>query len=268
MQKEFYEKLKNEEEKLKGQKKLLERRLKNAPEGSLRVMMARGKYPQYYCYDSSKKDKHPHGTYIRKKNLNLARRLAQKEYDREVLRKIGLELKLIQRLAVLYQEPVEDLYRKLSLPRRSLVEPLEPDDETFLSKWREGKVIQGNTYPIESNIFTENGEHVRSKSEKIIADKFLSEGIPYIYEPMLKFSDGYGLFPDFVLMNMRTRKEYYYEHFGMMDDPEYSAKAIRKMQEYQKRGFFFGENLLYTFEMQKETIDTRELQKLIKRYLK
>ena len=39
--------------------------------------------------------------------------------------------------------------------------------------------------------------------------------------------------PDFVLLNKRTRQEFYFEHFGMMDNPEYSSKAIHKIEMYQ-----------------------------------
>lgn len=77
-------------------------------------------------------------------------------------------------------------------------------------------------------ILTEKGESVKSKSEKIIADKLNMMNVPYCYEGPL-YMKGYGhVKPDFKVVNVATRKEYYWEHFGLMSDEEYAKKAIKK----------------------------------------
>ena len=77
-------------------------------------------------------------------------------------------------------------------------------------------------------ILTEKGESVKSKSEKIIADKLNMMNIPYCYEVPL-YLKGYGYVkPDFKVLNVATRKEYYWEHYGMMDNKDYIIKALKK----------------------------------------
>lgn len=81
------------------------------------------------------------------------------------------------------------------------------------------------------------GERVRSKTEKIIADKLYSMGIPYRYEYPVKIK-GYGMiYPDFMLLNISTRENICFEHFGMMDNAEYCEKAIKKIEGYIKSGY-------------------------------
>ena len=81
-------------------------------------------------------------------------------------------------------------------------------------------------------LYTDRGERVRSKSEVIIANLMAKENIPYKYECPL-YLNGFGtVHPDFTALNVRERKEYYWEHLGMMEDPEYSEKAVRKISAY------------------------------------
>ena len=74
--------------------------------------------------------------------------------------------------------------------------------------------------------------------------------------------------PDFSLLNLRTRKTFYYEHFGMMDNPEYALNAVRKVSKYRKYGYEYGDNFIYTFETQHDGLDVSNLKDIIERYLK
>lgn len=127
-------------------------------------------------------------------------------------------------------------------------------------------------------LFTENGEQVRSKSELIIANSLKAAGVPYRYEfpllmdrnandPDFPDYDFCRLHPDFYCLNLRTRREFVWEHFGMMDDPEYAARAAEKIQLYQENGFFPGKNLIITMETSKKPLSSKVLKNLIKEYL-
>ena len=108
---------------------------------------------------------------------------------------------------------------------------------------------------------------MRSKSEVIIADLLFREGVPYRYEYPL-YIEGIGLvFPDFLTLNKRTRKEYFLEHFGMMDDPNYLEKALQKIQLLANNNIYPGENLILSFETKKSPLNQNELRKLIQHYL-
>lgn len=52
---------------------------------------------------------------------------------------------------------------------------------------------------------------MRSKSEVIIADLLNKEGIPYRYEFPLYLKEFNTVYPDFTILNVRKRKEIYWE---------------------------------------------------------
>jgi len=108
---------------------------------------------------------------------------------------------------------------------------------------------------------------VRSKSEKIIADTLERRGIPYRYEAPLILQDGVTVYPDFSLLNVRRRKEYIWEHLGMMDNEDYARSAVTKLNSYINSGFFPGEQLILTMESQKTPLGTKTIERMIERYL-
>ena len=114
-----------------------------------------------------------------------------------------------------------------------------------------------------SEIYSERGERVRSKSEKMIADKLLMMGIPYRYEYPLKLN-GFGtVYPDFTILDVSTNEIIYWEHFGRMDDLDYANKTIRKINQYARNGYSIGDKLLVTFETRQTLIDMRDVEKML-----
>lgn len=92
-------------------------------------------------------------------------------------------------------------------------------------------------------------------------------GIPYVYEVPL-YLEGYGYIkPDFVVLNKKNRREYYWEHLGMMDNKEYCEKAIKKIETFEKNGIFPGENLILTYETYEQPLNIKVVEKLISEYL-
>jgi len=79
---------------------------------------------------------------------------------------------------------------------------------------------------------------------------------------------GYGLIhPDFTVLNVKLRKEFYLEHLGLMDDEEYRENALRRVLAYERAGIFPGEQLILTHETGKCPLDVRIVEKLITHYL-
>lgn len=124
-----------------------------------------------------------------------------------------------------------------------------------------------NSYQAPKELENENGEQFRSKSETIIAEKLKNNKIPYIYEYPLKLKNGKTIYPDFYILNKRTRETYYYEHFGMMDDPEYCINALRKIDDYARNEIHIGQKLLVTFEAIEKPLSIKTLEELIKNNL-
>jgi hypothetical protein len=141
-------------------------------------------------------------------------------------------------------------------------------DADYAAEWlRQNSMEEIRIEEPDTEIYTEKGEMVRSKSEKILADKFNLLGIPYIYEKPL-YLEGYGyVHPDFTLLNVRKKKEYYLEHFGMMDNPEYTVKTVQKLETYEKNGIFPGEKLLLTYETGSHPLNMKTVENLIQKFL-
>lgn len=149
--------------------------------------------------------------------------------------------------------------------RKALIAPPVLSDEEFVRQWQ-AKEYKGKPFEDDENIIlTERGERVRSKSEKIIADKLYALGIPYRYEYPLVLSGGVKVYPDFTILRMTTREEVYLEHFGMMDDLEYVETALYKLSSYEKNGIYLGVDLFVTYETGKRTLNTKGLDGLMRK---
>lgn len=256
--------LKKEEERLRAIKRIVDKRLENVPDGTLRITSTRKNRVQYmHCTDNDAK-----GKFIKQEDNELAYMLAQKSYDQKVKRLVDKRLKQIEKIAGEYEDSeITDLYDDLHSMRKTLVKPVETPWEQRLAEWKSvpciGKEFAENV-PV---IYTKKGERVRSKSEKIIADIFYDLGIEYKYECPLKLK-GYGtVYPDFTILRKRDGKEIYWEHDGRMDNPKYAEKAVRKINSYTANGYFLGYNLIVSFESSVEVLDDRIIKKMISKYI-
>ena len=91
--------------------------------------------------------------------------------------------------------------------------------------------------------------------------------IPYIYEPEVELSNGHKACPDFLVLNKRTRKSYYWEHFGRVDAEEYAIRNFPKIYAYEKIGLIQGKNLIISMETEKQPLDLKLVNEKIEMYL-
>lgn len=242
-----------------------ERALKNAPEGHLRINHRAGKV-QYY-HRTNPKDFS--GTYLKQKEVEFVKSLAQKDYDEQVYRSVTQELEAIERyLGKAPEKEAEEIYNFIREERKQFIHPIVLSEEEYVKNWQ-NEPYEGKGYEDDaSEIYTSKGERVRSKSEMMIADMLEREGIPYRYECPLKLRGMGIVYPDFMILHKATRKEIYWEHFGMMDDPEYLEKALQKIEIYEQNGIFPGEQLLITHETKKTPLHRKTVYRMIERFLK
>lgn len=250
-----------------------ERKLKNTLEGSLYAIKNKNSFQYYWRKDDGTE------TYINKKNRGIVKKLAQKEYEKKVQIIVRKNKKCLKDMLDKYEfDETLKAYEKISDKKKMFVEPYVMPDQMYAKKWQEEQITikEKNMKMVnpqffsgddENEIITEKGEQVRSKSEKIIADKLFMKGIPYVYEQPL-YLKGYGyVMPDFKILNVKTRKEFYLEHFGMMDVEEYVRKALRKIETFEKNDIYPGEKLLMTFETSDSPINIKLLDEMVNRYL-
>ena len=206
--------------------------------------------------------------YIRKEHLELARKLAQKDYDQRLLKILEDRRKAACKMRDTYmQSDPAEIYEKCHSERKKLIVPQFITDEEYAEKWQNVK-YQGKEFTEGTvEIYTVKGERVRSKSEKILADLFERKNIPYRYEYPLKLYENKILYPDFMVLNKRTRTEYYWEHLGMMDEAEYAKNAIKRIQDMETYGILPGRNLIVTAETKQNPISMKTANILIQEYL-
>ena len=200
------------------------------------------------------------------KDINVAKNIANHDYAKQVLKNATQELKQIDSLLKIYEKvTVDECFANLHPGRKALVSSLFIDDEQYAKDWRSATPQRYNSYPINSPIVTENNEIVRSKSEKIIADKLKLYEIPYYYQKPLMLGKTVK-FPDFTVLNKYTRKEYYWEHLGMLDDPEYFRDNINKLELYFRNQIIVGKNLIITYETSIQPLSVKTVDKILKEY--
>ncbi len=246
----------------------VQKSLVGAPEGTLRCEMAQGKYPQYYLVKKDEKERYPRGRFLRKSEHEMARLIAQKEYDLQMLELLQEKEKLCKQVIKHQKSPtLTSVYQNLPETRKRLVMPYVMSDDQYIKAWEMDGKAEQNPFPITNGFMTEKGEEVHSKSEKMIADKLYYMNVPYKYEAMLHLGKYGSIYPDFTMLNIRTRETIYLEHFGMMDNTEYCKKAIEKIELYEKNYIYQGEQFLVTYECSSKGISMKQVEKLIERHL-
>lgn len=139
-----------------------------------------------------------------------------------------------------------------------------PISETF-ANWTTESYVQNPYHPERLVHKSISGNYLRSKSEAMIDMALYNNKIPYRYECQLILGD-YVYFPDFTVLHPRTKKLFYWEHMGMMSNPEYAKKASDKIHIYSQNNILPEENLILTYEFDDRPITAYDISKVINRY--
>ena len=234
-------------------------------DGRLRINRNGNVNQYYYC----NKENGNRGKYIPRNQMKFVYTLAQSDYYKMALEEIQTQKILLEQMIQGYHpHGIMEIYENYHPHRKLLVDPIIVPDEQYVRQWQ-SEEYKRNGFDInnDSSIYTNKGERVRSKTEKIIADRLKDLNIPYKYEkPLYLQNPGKWIYPDFNVLNVRLRKEYYFEHFGKMLDEEYCKRNLRKIENYERNGYFLGDKLIATFEAKDMQIDTAVLDMVIQKY--
>ena len=159
-------------------------------------------------------DENINGEYIPLENEKLIKALAQKGYDEKVLKVAKKQMAQLERFNHQYQSNmIEGVWNGMF--RGDLIIPAILSDDLYARRWS-SVTFEGLFFDEDSPVLlTSDGRRVRSKSELIIAEVLISMGIPFRYE-YPKTIGKILVHPDFTCLNVRTRKEFIWEHFGMV----------------------------------------------------
>ena len=119
---------------------------------------------------------------------------------------------------------------------------------------------------------TKRGDLVRSKSEVIIANELLAQGVDrYEYEAPLPLPHGKTRYPDFTIVDDDTGARYYWEHLGLLHNPDYAIRWNRKLDAYREacilphdEGGGKVATLIITRDDKRGGIDTQAIADLIR----
>ena len=242
--------------------------LADKPTGGVILHKSHGRYQYFFKKDPT--ERHPR--YMRKDEMPLICALIQKDYDLKFLsaaEKLQAELNTLTdlhgaRSASYMYRPLAAVYENLLPARKEYVSPYVLPDSLYIESWLVTPYDKLHFAPEQSEIITENGERVRSKSEKILADKYALMGIPYLYEKPVKLMDLGTVHPDFTLLDINERTTVLHEHFGMMHDAEYREKAMYKIDCYERSGYFPGSDFLITFEGSDHVLNTKAFDQMLR----
>jgi len=242
--------------------------IERAPEGSLVIKRINNRVRLFKSQGRNSVE------YLKSNREAEKRQLAQKRYEgallREALReKAELEIAIRRLEKSKGVKTLDEVFKNFPKEIKNYVTPNIASNEGYIFEWSRPEVwCDRNMAEFHSEYYTVNGEHVRSKSELIIADRLHFAGVPYHYE--LEFIPSRGstkFFPDFTVLNKRTLETWYWEHLGMMDDTKYSTMAKEKIEFYSEEGLALGKNLIITFETSQSPLNTKYVDSLISVYL-
>ena len=216
------------------------------------------KRDRYYLMENGKK------RCLRNKEINIARTLAQHEYDNSLADIIDVIIEHCARLSDLLVEPPWEQALKLLPPaKRALVNSPVPSDKAKSEKWLSLPREFLNYKTDEAICPSRKGELFRSKSEATIADCLDEFGITYVHDCKVTLNNGIDYYPDFIIFMPHTEREIIFEHFGIMGEQNYAAKAINKICDYVASGYQMGVNFFCSFEALSSPLNTNFILRII-----
>lgn len=256
----IYEKMLKENEKLDSQIHTLQSQLETLPDGKL-ICASNGKWKKWY--HSTKQ-----GTsYLPKKERQLAEQLAYKKYlllqlENSIREKEAINLYLKHHDSNASQKENTLFY---SSEFHALLEPHFTPLSEELQNWMNAPYEKSNSHPENLTNNAYSGNIVRSKSEVLI-DMFLYKNkIPFRYECPLELG-GILMYPDFTVRHPKTGDTYYWEHFGLMDNPSYSKNVCSKLQNYISYGIIPSIQLITTYETKVNPLNAEDVEKIVEHY--
>ena len=235
----------------------LQKKLKRYPAGTL-FCTRNGTHVKWYISNLSSP------VYIRKSQRSLAVALAEKKFYENRLHLLSLQrdcLLQYEKKSQKYKAALETMIQPDS-PYRELISEniLEiPRDESL---WMQEEYPRNLTYPENLVHKTYAGDWVRSKSETMIANALFQNKIAYRYENQLDLDEA-SFFPDFTILHPKTKKVYYWEHLGLMDNPSYVEKSFHKLKVYAKHEIIPSVNLILTYETKAHPFHMEAVEKVV-----
>lgn len=256
----IYEQMLAESKRLEAEINSLRLQLSELPEGKL-LCVPNGKYSKWYIDDGHKR------IYLPKTEQLLAEKLSIRKYLTLKLQDLECEKNFITHYLKQHSNHnfrSELLLTKPSEYRKLLSSHFLPNEKQILN-WLNTPFVPNPKHPEQLIHQTPSGHIVRSKSEVIIDTLLYVNQIPFRYECPLQLGDVI-IYPDFTILHPKRKEIFYWEHFGLMDNPVYCQHSHSKLQLYTSNGIIPTINLITTYETKDNPLDSTYVKRQIEHY--
>ena len=245
-----------------------ERRMKELQDyGSSYLNRRRGNNGRYYYYKRERgQNKY---AYLGPESCDEVNHIREYRYLKKLLDIIERDRQV---LGILVEEHVPADYdavndRLPELYRGARVKSAAADNKVRRKWKKEAEAYKARFRPFkpeELKVRTNDGTYVRSKSEGLIYNLLLEQGITFVYELPRRIGNKM-YWPDFtILSEIDNETELYIEHQGMMSVEYYRDRFFEKLLEYWNDGYVQGLNIFFTFDGPDGGVDLTPVHELIR----
>lgn len=225
-----------------------------------------------YYWDITKTAEKTKPVYLGDADSTKLHTIARSSYKKELMKIVKHNIKILKKAVRGYRSyKKSDIIAKLSPCLHDLEFKTEFDSiMKELREWAEAD-YERNPAPFKGGVIrAKDGTRVRSRAECIIYNLLLEAGVPFRYEPVLKFKrmnkngevEEYSESPDF-LIKCPDGSFIIIEHAGLLTLAQYADDLARKLQIYQLNGYWIGRTLFVTSEDYDGGIDSQQISILI-----
>lgn len=236
----------------------LQTQISSLPDGNI-FCSRNGLYTKWYHTDGHIP------TYISKKNRTFAEQLAYKKYLMLHLQDLKQE-KIATDFYIRHHKPncAETLLTQ-DKEYLKLIQPYFQPRSKELTEWTNSSYNRNPKHPEQLLHKTVTGDLVRSKSESFIAAALYLNQIPFRYECILQLGS-ITLYPDFTIRHPVTGQTFYWEHFGLIEQPAYCKNTCEKLQLYMSHGIIPTITLITTYETSSTPLSYKTIEDIIRNY--
>lgn len=237
----------------------LQSQINALPDGKL-ICAFDGKYYKWYVSNGHQK------LYLPKRERRIAEQLAAKKYMTLLMNELSQEKRAIDFYLNHHKLSDSKSAELLTNPEysdllSSFFTPLSEE----LTQWMNAPYTTNQIFPEQLIHKSISGHLLRSKSESIIDTFLYLNKVPFRYECALCLKES-TIFPDFTIRHPKTGQTYYWEHFGLMDNPNYYKNAYSKLQFYTSCGIVPSIQLITTFETKNHPLSSEIVEKIVTHY--
>ena len=222
------------------------------------TIVAKSNGKQKYFYRQDTKRLVRKRAYLGTKDSPQLKALINSSYKAELIKAVKTDISLLEEMAGRYMPfDTHSVMARLS----PCVRNMHPDNDynraaKELSKWAAADYPK-NSMPFGRRVIrAKDGTRVRSKAECIIYNTLLDAGIPFRYDPLLRFhvtmdeDEGNEVYksPDFQI-KCPDGGYILIEHAGFLSSSAYAKDLAEKIQIYLQNGFALGYNMFVTSDV-------------------